>query len=448
MVVGAGLAGLACADVLYRGGARVSLHEAQDRVGGRCWSSYGWRDGQVAEHGGEFIDTRHAYMHALVRRFGLRLEDTYTTGAGGRGRLWLDGGLRQPRDLTDDARVFAHRVRRLARRIGAYTWPDATPAARAVDEMSARDVVDRFMPGGSDGLAGRRYGAYLASFLGLDLDRLGGLATVDNIDLARGADERYHVAGGNELVVRGLVEALPRRALLRDSPLRRLRRRSDGRYGLRFGGTPHEVVADRVVLCLPFTTLRDVDLDDAGLSRHKRRCIDELGMGTNAKVIVQLARRPQLYGNWDGYLRSDQPTFDSWESSAAERGTAGLITVYYGGRSGARGLPGGIDHGAAPPPLVDRVVHTLARGGRTRLPGLPHDVLGRAHLDHWTRDPWVRGSFAAFLPGQYTRFAGFAGRPERGVHFAGEHTAALDDQGYLNGAVRTGVRAAQEVLQS
>jgi monoamine oxidase len=88
----------------------------------------------------------------------------------------------------------------------------------------------------------------------------------------------------------------------------------------------------------------------------------------------------------------------------------------------------------------------LHRGGRARLPGLRADFLGRAHVDHWSRDPWTWGSYAAFLPGQYTRFAGFAGRSEGGVHFAGEHTAPLVDQGYLNGAVRTGVRAAGEVL--
>ena len=88
----------------------------------------------------------------------------------------------------------------------------------------------------------------------------------------------------------------------------------------------------------------------------------------------------------------------------------------------------------------------LVHRGQTRLPGLRAGFLGRAHLDHWTRDPWTRGSYAAFLPGQYTRFAGFVGRAEDGVHFAGEHTAPLVDQGYLNGAVRTGERAAREVL--
>ncbi|HSS68165.1 MAG TPA: FAD-dependent oxidoreductase, partial [Nocardioidaceae bacterium] len=82
-IVGAGLAGLSCADLLHRHGIRSTVYEARpDRIGGRCWSSTGWQAGQVAEHGGEFIDTRHTAMRGLAQRFGLELEDTYDMGGG------------------------------------------------------------------------------------------------------------------------------------------------------------------------------------------------------------------------------------------------------------------------------------------------------------------------------------------------------------------------------
>ncbi|WP_408641693.1 FAD-dependent oxidoreductase [Solicola gregarius] len=70
---------------------------------------------------------------------------------------------------------------------------------------------------------------------------------------------------------------------------------------------------------------------------------------------------------------------------------------------------------------------------------------GRSWLDSWVDDPWVRGSYAAFLPGQYTRYWGYLGKAECGVHFAGEHTST-HSQGYLNGGVESGERAAREVL--
>jgi monoamine oxidase len=79
-------------------------------------------------------------------------------------------------------------------------------------------------------------------------------------------------------------------------------------------------------------------------------------------------------------------------------------------------------------------------------PGLDRDFTGRAHLDAWVHNPWSHGSYAAFLVGQYTRFVARvrAGR-EGGVHFAGEHTATAQ-QGYIDGAVRSGERVARELL--
>jgi monoamine oxidase len=122
------------------------------------------------------------------------------------------------------------------------------------------------------------------------------------------------------------------------------------------------------------------------------------------------------------------------------------VTAYFGGRSGSTGLPRRLRHGSAPPAVADQVIRWIGRGGRNGLPGLRAGYLGRAQIDHWSHDPWTRGSYAAFLPGQYTRYAGFVGKPEGNLHFAGEHTSPLTNQGYLEGAVRTGRRAARQVL--
>ena len=61
-IVGAGIAGLACADALAASGVPATVYEAGDRVGGRCWSLRNLFPGQVAERGGEFIDNLHKTM--------------------------------------------------------------------------------------------------------------------------------------------------------------------------------------------------------------------------------------------------------------------------------------------------------------------------------------------------------------------------------------------------
>ena len=80
-------------------------------------------------------------------------------------------------------------------------------------------------------------------------------------------------------------------------------------------------------------------------------------------------------------------------------------------------------------------------------PGITDGFNGNAFVSNWSKDPWARGSYAAFEPGQTVEFSEVAGRPEGGIHFAGEHTAGAF-QGFLEGAVASGERAAREVAQA
>lgn len=449
VIVGAGLAGLACADLLVRRGLQVSVYEARDdRVGGRCWTAREFAAGQSAEHGGEFIDSRHRRMRGLAHRFGLRIDDLYAAYEGGTNRVWLKGELRDRDQFEQQRRLFQRRIEREAQRVGSYSYDDATRAAREFDEMTVKEWLDANLSrGGSASLQGRLVWALAASEFGLDADRLSALNLFyQYTEKIKGADERFHIRGGNDQIPRALAGELPRGTVQLGAPLRALHARADGSFGLRFVGIGREVHADHVVLCTPLTTLREVDLDHAGLSSRKRACIDELGMGNNAKLLLQFERRPAAYGNWNGYLVSDSPYYLTWESSLAQGGRPGLLTVYFGGRSGGAVLESDRAHRPAPPRTVDRILRTLGRGGQARLPGMRGDFNGRAWLDHWAADPWARGSYAAFLPGQFTRYYGFVGRREGRIHFGGEHTAT-NNQGFLEGAVKSGERCAREVLR-
>ncbi|MBM7653507.1 monoamine oxidase [Neobacillus cucumis] len=67
-------------------------------------------------------------------------------------------------------------------------------------------------------------------------------------------------------------------------------------------------------------------------------------------------------------------------------------------------------------------------------------------VDNWKGYAYTLGSYAYYGVGQYTKFVGVESEPEGNCHFAGEHTS-LDFQGYLNGAVESGERAANEILK-
>lgn len=439
-IVGAGLAGLTCAYRLHQRGIASTVYEARgSRVGGRCWTAREFAAGQTAEHGGEFIDTDHHRIRALAAELGLTLDDVKAVARKRPGlhpRLFLDGKVRRLAEVYRGAHLLEAHAAADARRIVSFRWDTATRAARALDEMTAAEWLDRALPDHSHHLLRLATEQLMAEEYGLDVGRLSAIAMLIQFGpFGPESDERFHVHGGNDQLAWGMAERLPPGTVALDQPLSGLRRRGP-RYVLSFAGSPTEARADIVVLCLPFTALRHVDLAGAGLGARKRRCIEDLGMGTDAKLLLQFRRHLSHYDRWNGEFYDEH--VDTWCSSIDEPGRPGLLTVYSGGSYGAVQRGRG-PHGPAPRGRVRAALRKIEGA----VPGIAAGFDGRAWLDHWASDPWTHGSYAAFEPGQYTRYWGFVGRPEGHVLFGGEHTA-LAAQGFLEGAVASGERCAAE----
>src|SRR6185436_11825213 len=94
VILGAGTAGLTCAYRLQQCGVRATILEAAPRVGGRMYSLQNFfPDDQVAELGGELIDTDHHAVRNLAHELGLELIDlAYLDGSNGHD-YFIDGKL-------------------------------------------------------------------------------------------------------------------------------------------------------------------------------------------------------------------------------------------------------------------------------------------------------------------------------------------------------------------
>ena len=458
VVVGAGLAGTTAAYRLAQNGVRVRLFEARDRIGGRCWTARGFADGQTAEHGGEFIDTRHVHLRGLAAELGLQLDDLWKGDvAGSVSPSWINGHYFHYARVDAQMSRISAAVTAQARRVGviraqgkpsdaAYSYGTATAESKRMDELNMREWIDQHVPG-VPGDVMTFLDQTMSGWYGLDMAGLSALNWIDFLVIPYpGGDERWHVKHGNDQVPALAAKALPAGTIELESPLRALIKRADGTYELRFGGgaSSRPVIADHVILTVPWTTLRDVDLEGAGFGGYRMTAIRELGMGTDVKLLLQYSRRPATFkvhgAPWSGTVNYANPNYATWDSAPTEPGTAGLITVYAGG-SGSQAFANPGYHGWAPRDLTATIVGQINQV----VPGTRGQFNGKAWLDYWTGDPWTRGSYAAYPPGQMTKYWGYAGIPEGNVHFAGEHTSTYS-QGFLNGGVESGQRAAIEVL--
>ena len=70
-----------------------------------------------------------------------------------------------------------------------------------------------------------------------------------------------------------------------------------------------------------------------------------------------------------------------------------------------------------------------------------------AHLEHWPSNPFMKGSYTCYRPGQFTTMAGLESIPAGNLFFAGEHTNSFYEwQGFMEGAALSGIAAAQSIL--
>jgi monoamine oxidase len=160
-------------------------------------------------------------------------------------------------------------------------------------------------------------------------------------------------------------------------------------------------------------------------------------MGTNSKLNVGFKSRHWRALGSNGDTFPDTGYQATWEVSRAQPGTSGILVDYTGGRIGD-------SFGSGTP--ASRAQQFLTQLEPV-LPGVSKQWDGVATVDYWAAYPWTRGSYSYYKPGQYTRFGGAEERVSGACHFAGELTTQ-DYQGYLQGAVFTGQRAAAEVIDA
>ena len=402
VVVGAGLSGLVAADELSRAGNEVVVVEARDRVGGRLWTVRDrLADGQFAELGAETMYAGHTNVLELAERLDL---ETVSFGyfdpaapdmiMGGRR---LD---RQERQAITGWLVERYRTSPPApfENLQAWTARLAAPA----------EVV-----------------AFLAAFT--QYTPVTALRHADAAEFERQlshVSDSYRIVGGNDLLARRLADGLD----VRLGEVVRLVAVRPGHVTVECETSTFD--ADRVVVAVPGPLVAGLGFDPP-LPPQKVAALAELRYGTATKLVVQYREGAAITAALGpGCFTDGEPPWIV-EQSAHQQGDAVVLSTLLGGDAEPSAV------GPAQLEAFDRAAGLLADRPVTRLHVIAHS---------WSNDPLARAIVRAPLGDQRTRLLPHVRQPlDDRVYFAGEHTDDRVGPGGLEGAVRSGLRAAAEV---
>ncbi len=405
--------------------------EANSRVGGRVWT-HQFSNGQWCERGAEYVDTHHAEVLGLVDRFGLQLADAGGSLDPVRRRLDIAGRVtafaEQPSMLADLERWHAAKGE-LAASIdlgdlgnGRAVELDSMTAAQFVTElelsMYARVVVGRELRT-----------EFMVPPDELSLLHLAWIAALDQ-QTADGR-EAFRIAGGLDQLATCLAGELGGSGEHDVFGAVGVRLSTvvvsvDTSTGVVTTGYGQQFVGSSVIVAVPPSVLSRIDVTPA-----LPTALTSIGWGIGAKVSRQYARRTWLDAGGDGSVISERAYGELWEATYGQAGDAGVLTALLSSNDGAAL--------GALPDVVSRVGGEIAR----IFPGSAA-MEGESVVTNWTNERFALGCYSAFAPGQITTIWPLFQHRYGRVILAGEHTDPF--AGFMEGALRSGVRAANAVL--
>ncbi len=430
LVAGAGLAGLAAARDLVVMGAAVTVVDVRDRVGGRVWTiREGFAEDQHAEAGGDLIDEAQHEIRQLAEELGLT---TTRILRGGFGYVRLDASGRPRIVSRNAARGWAHLEEALEPVMRPYKLAEQrwdTPIAAAI----ARRTVAGWLDEHRDDSELQATAMGLRGFFLADPEELSLIALVDQFAAGEQDDpwNLYRIVGGNDALPLALAKALGDRVRLKTEVVAVSHRGRAVRVTVRNGRSSDQIACDYAVFAMPATVVRRIPITPA-LPAQQHDAIARLKYGRGTKTLLQFSTRfwripgrPRAFG-------TPLPFGAFWEGNEEQRGRAGILTMLSGGnasdltqaivaKDGAEGLARSLD---------------FLGSGRARLLASKQIV--------WEHDPNARGGYAFFDPGFDPELRPWLSKPCGRLFFAGEHTS-IRWQGYMNGAVESGRRAAAEI---
>ena len=440
IIIGAGMAGLSAAHELNKAGWAVTVLEARSRVGGRVHTVREFSHGLVAEGGAEYINESQHRMIALAKEFDLHLGavGSWQNQSGDWAALQGKAGYLHDTALwgadldAENTKVWVA-LAELGKQVTDLSNPAASKNAKALDSQNAESWLQNL---NVHPLAKVLFANHIRSeytcepkdFSLLDLARNAAMYYSD----PNASDPAYRIIGGNDQLPQAMAKRLPDVRMnavvtsikLLDEKVEIVYKQADNF---------HTLQASYAILATPLTTARLIDFEGTLPPAH-HAMVHELSYGSVTKVMIEYKKRFWHDRGWNGRLNTDLPIVFTWDATSHLEGEHGILTAYTGGEPGAA-LTRLSD--------TDRI-KTAVSAIESIFPG-SSNLIENTQTIAWRNEAFTLGSYMAYAPSQVTSHWQALFSPAGRLYFAGEHATVY--QGFMEGAVESGQRAAKSIIE-
>jgi monoamine oxidase len=436
LIIGAGVAGLAAASALLRAGMSVQMLEARDRIGGRIWTQHDSSFPAPVELGAEFIHGKPREIWSIVESRGLAVTEV------------PQDHFMAPRTRIDSRRDMMDEIERATERL----------RRERNCEQSIAEVLKTPQSDPTLRRLGHSLEAYVSNFHAADVSRFSIRALLQSADAAEEVegDRAFRLVRGYDQITAEFEEQLKqKRVTLRLRTIVKRIHWARGRVRLS-AGSGATWIARAALITLPLGVLQAAASARAAVEfqpalPQKQAAIGRMAMGHTFRIVLRF--RERFWENTEpaetGVSREKMETFSFlhglelpipvWWSTRPL--IAPVLTGWIGGPA-AEQLAGRSEKW-----IVKQACESLARVFHVNEREVKKQLLDW-HYHDWTSDPFSRGAYSYMPVGGRGAAEELAAPVERTLFFAGEATEVSGHNATVHGAIRTGIRAAQQILNA